>query len=243
MKAPDVLSMDATGVAFVLQPEPGRTRAHARMAAEEAVGFLQEALDAMTASPDVLPSGRPAHLDEVFHLDLPDRDLRIVLSRHGNSYRRLRLDVERGGSCVISCQIDSRVEKGTRAHFQAALLLFLHAARGGIDTTRGDDALDDLKAVAARLHEETPLDHVLRPPLPWLEAELETRSGARNRTGVPCMPFAAALTCVHDFRGVFLSVDRIAIEADPDMDAMERLRLLRRAALRAETPSIPLVAA
>jgi hypothetical protein len=243
MRTPDILSMDATQVAFVLQPEPSRTRKDARLAAEEAVAYLQAALNAMAACPDARPVGSPPRTDGAFALDLPDGDLRIVLARHGNSYRRLRLDVELGRSSVLSCQIDSRLEKGTRAHFKAALVLFLHAARAGIDAARGDAALDDLKAVAALLQDVAPLDHLLKPPLPWHEGEIGTRSGAKNATPVPPMPFAAALTCVHDFKGVFLSVDRLSVEIDPDMDAMERLRLLRRSAVRKDAPSMLLMAA
>jgi len=243
MRTPDILSMDATQVAFVLQPEPSRTRRDARLAAEEAAAYLQAALDAMAACPWILPVRSPVRGDVAFSLAIPDWDLRIVLSRHGDSYRRLRMDVELNDSCVVSCQTDSRLESGARDHFRAALALFLRAAHAGIDTARGDDALDDLMAIAARLHDDTPLDHVLRPPLPWLEAGLETRSGARNATPVPAMPFAAALACVHDFKGVFLSVDRLAVEHDPGMDAMERLRLLRRSDLRKDVPSMMLIAA
>lgn len=196
----------------------------------------------MANHPDILPERMPTNDDDgMFRLVLSEKDLALVLSRPGNSQRQMRLTIERNRSTVVTCQVGSRMKQGTRAHFEASLRFFLHAARAAVQPTHGDEVLDDLKATVVAMDVESLLDYVVTAPLPWKagEAFIRVKGVMDALTGIemPSVPFAAALTCVHDFQGVSIRVDPLNFESDPDMDTMERLRLLRRASLRTTTPT------
>lgn len=236
MTKPDIRDMHAATVAFVLQSEPSRTRDDARIAGEEAEEFLQESLDAMLADPTILPTTTNRRGDDRHVLDLPEAKLKLILSRPGNSYRRLELVIRWEGSRVVTCIATSQLMKTTRDHFEAALRFFLFAVRGSIDTGIGDQADDDLRAIAVHLDETTSLRHMLCAPLPWRagSASVMTGNGQLDQlreVPAPDMPVAASLSCVHDSSGVCLEVSAMRIEVEQDLDPMEKLRLLRRASL------------
>jgi len=227
MTQPRLIDMDASGLAFHLREEEGRTREDARLNASSAIDILTM----VRATADRRDAQMMQHDDplmpKAWRMDLPNEGRAILMWDEGVA----RLVVERGTTTLLTCDIAARWRKPVRRDLVAAADLFLRAARGAADPAPGDRARERMLGHAAVDLSRGIIRCTLGAEMPWRdgtrEVDIESVGNPWHSTSSWSRVRAAEVGCSYTYSGIVLSISPLVIDLGRgDLDPLEMLRLI-----------------
>ena len=226
-----IRDMDASRLAFNLRFEPSRTREDARTDALYAIDLLGAVRDeAARRTPGTSGIERIPNRKRTWAMPLPSLESTVVLSGEDGVLKLcIRRDVDQ--KSILHCSIGAAWHVPARLDFEAAAVLFLHAAAGAADPERGDRARTRLLAHAAVDVAGAARTSSLTGSMPWrtgfrsvdMHADGSHWSASMEWDG----PMVADVSCADTFSGTTLIVAPLTVTLrEGDVEPIEMLRLI-----------------
>jgi hypothetical protein len=226
-----IRDMDASRLAFNLRFEPSRTREGARTEGLYAIDLLGAVRnEASRRTPGTDGIMKIPKKKRTYEMQVPSLESTVVLSGEDGVLKLcIRRDVNQ--RTILHCSIGAAWHVPARLDFEAAAVLFLHAAAGAADPEHGDRARNRLLAHAAADVAGSARTSSLTGSMPWRTGFRSVDMFADGAHWSASMewdgPMVADVSCVDTFSGTTLAVAPLTVTLrEGDLEPIEMLRLI-----------------